>query len=65
LEKVEQLCCCYSSSTWGGYNKHPDINSDYELLFENDGVHLSRIGNELYLVHFVQQLGSLRHFGYI
>ena len=33
----------------GGYIKYQDKNPNDDLLFENDGVHLSRAGNEIYL----------------
>lgn len=32
----------------GGYVKYPEIGCDEPGLFNKDGVHLSRIGNELF-----------------
>ena len=64
--KAIDLCCyrinnsiaAFIVSCGGYYVKHPDIHAD-QNFFQSDGVHLSSLGNELWL-NILQ--GAMEHF---
>ncbi|XP_063423642.1 uncharacterized protein LOC134707625 isoform X4 [Mytilus trossulus] len=56
--RINNSIAAFIVSCGGYYIKHPDIHAD-QIFFESDGVHLSSLGNELWL-NILQ--GAMEHF---